>query len=106
LFLFEKTKTLQVWQRRSLGNSLLLRELFLTGTQILGVYLEFLTKKTTFTNGLSKKTTCKKNCQKRPPLGGGMSSQLTRGTCRHCQSRHVLAAWDRAGMLSNMGHAA
>jgi hypothetical protein len=67
---------------------------------------EFLTKKTTFTNGLSKKTTCKKNCQKRPPLGGGMSSQLTRGTCRHCQSRHVLAAWDKAGMLSNMGHAA
>jgi hypothetical protein len=29
---------------------------------------EFLTKKTTFTNGLSKKTTCKKNCQKRPLL--------------------------------------
>jgi hypothetical protein len=69
-------------------------------------WVEFLTKKTTFTNGLSKKTTCKKNCQKRPPLGGGMSSQLIRGTCRHCQSRHVLAVWNRAGMLSNMGHAA
>jgi hypothetical protein len=67
---------------------------------------EFLTNKTTSANGLSKKTTCEIFCQKRPSLGGGMSSQLTCGTCRHCQSRHVLAAWDRAGMLSNMGHAA
>jgi hypothetical protein len=52
---------------------------------------EFLMKKTTSVNELSKRTTCKKNCQKRPPLGGGKSGQLTRGTCRHWQSRHVLA---------------
>jgi hypothetical protein len=60
---------------------------------------EFLTKKTTSVNKLSKKTTCKNICQKRPPLGGGKSGQLTRGTYRHWQSRHVLAAIARAGTL-------
>jgi hypothetical protein len=56
-------------------------------------------KITSVNNELSKKTTYKKNCQKRPPLGGGKSGQLTRGTCRHWQSRHVLAAIARADTL-------
>jgi hypothetical protein len=60
---------------------------------------EFLMKKTTSVNELSKKTACKKFCQKRPPLGGGKSGQLTCGTCHHWQSWHVLAAIARAGTL-------
>jgi hypothetical protein len=39
-------------------------------------------------------------CQKRPLLGDDKSGQLTRDTCRHWQSRHVLAAWDGADTLS------
>jgi hypothetical protein len=56
------------------------------------MYREFLMKKTTSANGLSKKTTCEIFYQKRPPLDGGRSNQLTRGACRQYQSRHLLAA--------------
>jgi hypothetical protein len=31
-----------------------------------------------------------------------MSGQLIRDTCRQCQSRHLLAAWDGAGMLPGL----
>jgi hypothetical protein len=40
-------------------------------------------KKTTSANGLSKKITYEIFGQKRPPLGGGKSGQLTRNTCYH-----------------------
>jgi hypothetical protein len=60
----------------------------------MGTVTEFLMKKTTSANGLSKNTTCEFFCQKKSSLGGGKSGQLTRGTCRH-----VLAASDGAGTL-------
>jgi hypothetical protein len=61
---------------------------------------EFLTEETTCANVLSKKTPYEKNCQKRPLLGGGMSGQATRVTCRLGQSRHAPAATPKAGKLA------
>jgi hypothetical protein len=50
---------------------------------------------------MSKKTTCKKNCQKEPCLGGGTSRQATRVACRLGQIRHVHAATPTpAGLLT------
>jgi hypothetical protein len=54
--------------------------------------IEFLTHKTTCANVMSKKTTSKNFCKKRPPLGGGTAGQATRGTCRLGQRRHGGAA--------------
>jgi hypothetical protein len=45
-----------------------------------------------------EKTTCKNFCQKRPPTGGGMAGQATRGTCRLGRRRHEGAATSNAGM--------
>jgi hypothetical protein len=62
----------------------------------------YLTKKTTCVDEMSEKTTCEIFCQKRPPLSGGMSGQLTRGICRLGRSRLAHAAWDKAGKLPGL----
>jgi hypothetical protein len=62
-----------------------------------GQTAEFLTKQTTCASVLLKKTTSEKDCQKRPPSGGGTPGQATRGTCRLAQSRHGGAATPEAG---------
>jgi hypothetical protein len=50
---------------------------------------------------MSKKTTCKKICQKGPRLSGGTSGQATRITCRLGQIRQALAAIAEIDMLAD-----
>jgi hypothetical protein len=59
---------------------------------------EFLRHKTTCASEMLEKTTCRKICQKRPPMGGGMFGQATRGTCRLGRRRQVHAATAKVGM--------
>jgi hypothetical protein len=69
-----------------------------------GARWEFLTHRTTCTSEMSKKTTSKKICQKRPHLGGGMSGQATHGTCRLGQKRHQPATIANAGRWPHRRH--
>jgi hypothetical protein len=60
--------------------------------------LEFLTKKTTFTNRLLKKTTYKKNCQKRPLLAYAAIARAGMYLSDSGQWRQVHAGFANGGM--------
>jgi hypothetical protein len=84
--------------------------------ELVPAWMKFLTKRITCASETSKRTTCKKNCQKEPRLSGSMSGQATRVTCpcRHPSAGRSLdgrrrrpplplvgpAAWANAGMLA------